>query len=78
MDYVVPLLEAVGFIIPFVVYVNKVSKNEQRQEDRLEQLEKRCDKLEGNHASFAVMLHNIENNLARIETKVDMIIGGHK
>lgn len=76
MDYVIPVLEAVGFLIPFIVYVNKVSKNEQRQEDRLEHLEARCAALEGNHVTLATLLHNIENNLTRVETKIDLIIGG--
>lgn len=78
MDYVVPLLEAAAFIIPFVMYISRAVKAEQRQDDDIERLKSEMSDMKSSHTETGAMLHSIENNMARMETKLDILLGGKK
>lgn len=74
VNIVVPIAEAVLFVAPFVKFVYSYGQKQQRLEDEIKHLKDRLDKTENNHLAIATMISNIQQAIAKLETKLDFLI----
>lgn len=74
VNIVIPIAEAVLFVAPFVKFVYSYGQKQQRLEDEIKHLKDRLDKTESNHLAIATMISNIQQAIAKLETKLDFLI----
>jgi septal ring factor EnvC (AmiA/AmiB activator) len=74
VNIIIPVAEAVLFVAPFVKFVYSYGQKQQRLEDEIKHVKDRLDKTENNHLAIATMISNIQQAIAKLETKLDFLI----
>ena len=70
----VPILEAILFLAPFIKYVYSYGQKQQAQDDSIKHIKERLERVENSHNGLMLMVSNLQNSITKIETKLDLII----
>jgi Ca2+/Na+ antiporter len=74
INILVPVLEAILFLAPFIRYVYSYGQTQQKQEDEIRHLKDRLEKQESNAMGIATMISNLQTAVAKLETKIDFLL----
>jgi hypothetical protein len=74
INILVPALEAILFLAPFIRYVYSYGQTQQKQEDEIRHLKDRLEKQESNAMGIATMISNLQTAVAKLETKIDFLL----
>lgn len=78
INIVIPVLEAILFLAPFIKYVYSYGQTQQKQEDEIRHLRDRLEKQESNAMGIATMISNLQQSVAKLETKIDFLLENNK
>ncbi len=78
INILIPVLEAILFLAPFIRYVYSYGQEQQRQEDEIRHLKDRLEKQESNAMGIATMISNLQQSVAKLETKIDFLLENNK
>lgn len=78
INIVIPVLEAILFLAPFIKYVYSYGQTQQKQEDEIRHLRDRIEKQESNAMGIATMISNLQQSVAKLETKIDFLLENNK
>lgn len=78
INIVIPVLEAILFLAPFIRYVYSYGQTQQKQEDEIRHLKDRLEKQESNAMGIATMISNLQQSVAKLETKIDFLLENNK
>lgn len=78
INLIIPVLEAILFLAPFIRYVYSYGQTQQKQEDEIRHLKDRLEKQESNAMGIATMISNLQQSVAKLETKIDFLLENNK